>query len=274
MACSRFEYVKKFEEHPTLLAGCWAVVRLDGRAFTKFTAAHGYEKPNDARGLLAMNDAAACVLRSFSDIIVGYGQSDEFSFVLRREARVFGRRADKILSTIVSLFSAEFVRAWMTRFAPDGRLQWAPSFDARIVLYPTTKHLRDYLAWRQVDVHVNNLFNTTFWALVASGITQKEAERELKGTTSADKNEILFSKFNVNYNSEPPMFRKGSVLMRPPPAAGDKDEDEDMDKAIVNKENWSIADGIVICHDDMIRNSFWESLPHLLNPPDTNPPPV
>jgi tRNA(His) 5'-end guanylyltransferase len=33
-------------------------------------------------------------------------------------------------------------------------------------MYPTDKNLKDYLGWRQADVHVNNLYNTAFWGLV------------------------------------------------------------------------------------------------------------
>ena len=73
-----------------------------------------------------------------------------------------------------------------------------PSFDGRVVLYPSIKTLRDYLSWRQADCwfillrlggpcsnrnlgHVNNLYNTTFWALVnKEGTTNKEAEERLK----------------------------------------------------------------------------------------------
>lgn len=35
MAKSRFEYVKDFEQDDRLLPGCWIVVRLDGKGFTK-----------------------------------------------------------------------------------------------------------------------------------------------------------------------------------------------------------------------------------------------
>lgn len=34
-----------------------------------------------------------------------------------------------------------------------------------------------------------------------------------QGTLAADKNEILFSEFNINYNNEPLMYRKGTVLI-------------------------------------------------------------
>jgi len=35
MANSRYEYVRKFELDDTLLPGCWIVVRLDGKGFTR-----------------------------------------------------------------------------------------------------------------------------------------------------------------------------------------------------------------------------------------------
>jgi tRNA(His) guanylyltransferase len=31
---------------------------------------------------------------------------------------------------------------------------------------------------------------------------------------AADKNEILFSRFSINYNNEPEIYRKGSVIFR------------------------------------------------------------
>jgi tRNA(His) guanylyltransferase len=35
-----------------------------------------------------------------------------------------------------------------------------------------------------------------------------------QGTLAADKNEILFSQFEINYNNEADMYRKGSVVFR------------------------------------------------------------
>ena len=56
-----------------------------------------------------------------------------------------------------------------------------PVFDARCVLYPNKETLRDYLNWRMVDCHINNLYNTCFWALVLEGKkSRKEAEEILK----------------------------------------------------------------------------------------------
>lgn len=49
------------------------------------------------------------------------------------------------------------------------------------VLYPSDRVLRDYLAWRQADCHVNNQYNQCFWALVHNGSTPEEAQAREKG---------------------------------------------------------------------------------------------
>ena len=62
---------------------------------------------------------------------------------------------------------------------------------------------------------MNNLYNTAFWALVNQNqLTVREAEQILKDTDSAKKNELLFSKFQINYNDLPEIFRKGSFLYK------------------------------------------------------------
>ena len=49
------------------------MVRVDGRSFTKFTAALGLEKPNDLRHVKLMNKAAKEVMASFTEIVLAYG---------------------------------------------------------------------------------------------------------------------------------------------------------------------------------------------------------
>ena len=36
----------------------------------------------------------------------------------------------------------------------------------------------------------------------------------MKGTFSKDKNELLFSQFGINYNSEPEVYKRGTILIR------------------------------------------------------------
>ena len=248
MAKSKYEYVKKFEEKDSCLPNCWIVIRIDGHNFHSFASKHSYKKPNDENGLNLMSQAAKDVMKEFRDIIISYGQSDEYSFVLKRSATQFSRRKSKLVSNIVSLFTSAFVFNWQKYFQME--LELLPSFDGRAVVYPSLENIRDYLSWRQADCHINNLYNTCFWALVQhGGLTNKEAEQRLKDTLSAHKNEILFSEFGINYNNEPELFRKGTVMFWDFP-----EHNSDLRKRKFIKK----------CHIDIIGDQFWTDHPDLL----------
>ena len=88
MAKSRFEYVRSFEQSDGILPNTFIVVRLDGKGFHKFSEAHAFAKPNDARALQLMNRAAATVMEAFPDVRLAFGESDEYSFVLRRDSQL------------------------------------------------------------------------------------------------------------------------------------------------------------------------------------------
>jgi tRNA(His) guanylyltransferase len=144
--------------------------------------------------------------------------------------------------------------------------------------------------------HINNLYNTTFWTLIQlGGMDAKEAEKELAGTLAADKNEILFSRFKINYNNEPDIYKKGSVVFRDVshprhvlvracgtdygqyelvepgavPSLRELDESgeptqlsktqEEKEKKRRNKAR------ITIQHVDVIKDEFWERRPWLLS---------
>ncbi|CAG9855695.1 unnamed protein product [Phyllotreta striolata] len=249
MANSKFEYVKDFETQEKLLPNSWIVVRIDGKGFHKFSTKHNFNKPNDTRALGLMNRAAATVMNEYKDIVLSYGVSDEYSFVLRRQCPLYNRRKDKIMTYLNSLFTSSYVYFWNEYFH-DVKLKYPPSFDSRIVLYPTDENLRDYLNWRQADCHINNLYNTTFWSLILKGgLTNCEAEQKLCGTDSAHKNEILFSEFGINYNNELDLFKKGTILLR---------------KNIKHPLHEKSRQVIYPFHEDLIRDTFWDKNTNIL----------
>ena len=57
--------------------------RIDGKGFHKFSDAHKFTKPNEKAALDLMNKCAVNVMTEFNEIILSYGQSDEYSFVFR-----------------------------------------------------------------------------------------------------------------------------------------------------------------------------------------------
>lgn len=213
MACSRFEYVKKFELPDPALPGTYMVVRIDGRGFTKFSDLHEFEKPNDLGALQVMNCAAEAVCQNFEEIILAYGQSDEYSFAFSNDSNVFERRKEKIVSTVVSMFTAVYAMNFAKLMKRE--LKSVPTFDGRLVCYPTIKILADYFSWRQADCHINNLYNTAFWALVQQGkMDRTAAEKRLSKTLADEKNEIMFTQFGINYSQLDAIYRKGTVIRR------------------------------------------------------------
>ncbi|XP_043925263.1 probable tRNA(His) guanylyltransferase isoform X2 [Protopterus annectens] len=180
MAKSKFEYVRKFETDDTCLPNCWIVVRLDGRNFHKFAEIHDFAKPNDDRALQLMSKCAESVMQELEDIVLAYGQSDEYSFVFRKKSHWFKRRASKFMTHVASQFASSFVFFWKDYFT-DQPLLYPPGFDGRVILYPSNQNLKDYLSWRQADCHINNLYNTAFWTLVTKGnLTTSKAEERLR----------------------------------------------------------------------------------------------
>lgn len=47
----------------------------------RFSAKHFFCKPNDKRALSLMNKSAEFIMNTFTDIIISYGQSDEYRCV-------------------------------------------------------------------------------------------------------------------------------------------------------------------------------------------------
>lgn len=190
-----------------------------------------------------MDHAALDLVARHGDIVLAFGESDEFSFLLRSSTTLYNRRHAKILTALVSQFTSAFLFHW-NKYFPDTPMRYPPSFDGRIVLYPDARSVRDYFAWRQVDTHVNNLYNTVFWALVQQGgKSTTEAHAALKGTVSATKHEILFQQFQINYNDISSRFKKGTVVVAGPPKA---------------------KEGYEVLHCDIIGDEFWDERPHIL----------
>ncbi|KAI9637086.1 tRNA guanylyltransferase [Dioszegia hungarica] len=263
MAKSRFEYVRNFELPDPLIPNTYIVVRIDGRGFHKFSDAHGFTKPNDVPALDLMNRAARAVMDDLSDVVLAFGESDEFSFLIRRSSNLYNRRRSKINSTVCSLFTSAYVFYW-SQYLPDRPLKYPPTFDSRVVLYPSEREVRDYFSWRQADTHINNLYNTCFWALVQSGMSTTDTNKALQGTDSKAKNEMLFSQFGINYNNLSPMFRKGSTLVRSAPAepsssgAGSAtDMPEASTFAVPVRPFEGLTGEVVILHEDIIGDPFW-----------------
>ena len=105
-----------------------------------------------------------------------------------------------------------------------------------------------------------------------------QAGSDTQGTDSKDKNELLFSTFGINYNNIPPMFRKGSTLVRLDPKAAQRMAETGVasfhhnggtpDPAQRRLKKMKPYEGmtgeVVVLHEDIIGDAFWSQRPWLL----------
>lgn len=173
MANSRYDYHKQEEQWTDLRfnRGTYIIVRVDGHKFHAFTDEHKFHKPNDKRALDLMVESAKQVVRTYKGHIpLAYGHSDEFSFLIRSSSSLLSRRVYKITSMLPVIFATFYNSNWDRFFGdsdkgPVTKKRYDAWFDARPKEYPNYSAVIDYFRWRQIDCHINNLYNTTLHAI-------------------------------------------------------------------------------------------------------------
>ena len=76
-----------------------------------------------------------------------------------------------------------------------------------------------------------------------------QAQERLKNTLASHKNEILFKEFDINYNNEPPLFRKGTTLVR---------------KLVQTPPDNKLKQFIIPLNVDIIGEEFWKENPAII----------
>jgi tRNA(His) guanylyltransferase len=61
-----------------------------------------------------------------------------------------------------------------------------------------------------------------------------------QGTVSSQKHELLFSRFNLNYNTVDDMFKRGTILLRPRAEKGSR-----------------APAAILTLHEDLLQDRWW-----------------
>lgn len=177
------------------------VIRIDGRRFHTFTK--NLERPYDRRLADALDRAAMALASEMSGCRLGFGQSDEYSFLLtdfstEHEKMWFDGNVQKIVSVASSIFTAHFTPA----FAPA-------TFDARVMVIPRRADVEQYFIWRQLDATANSL------NMLASAHYTHD---ELLGRSTAEKHDLLHAK-GINWSHAETSFKRGRVI-RPAIARG------------------------------------------------------
>lgn len=179
-------------------------IRIDGRAFSKFT--RGMERPYDMRMSDAMIRTTEYLVDK-TDALIGYVQSDEISLVLDAVGpdgeHMFGGKAHKLTSVLASMAAAKFaqsIRGWEPY---QDRL---PAFDARVLNVPSSIEAVNMLRWRYLDATRNAI------QMVAQA---NFSHRELQGVSTNDVVKML-SGIGVEMSDFPMRFRYGAFIRKEP----------------------------------------------------------
>lgn len=182
-----------------VLPGAWIVVRVDGRSFSKFTAAR-FEKPFDPTLRGYMVGTAQALMEELHGLYA-YTESDEISLLLRPDWDLFDREVEKVVSISASVASATFSLACGERVHFDSRI-WIGVDPAQVV---------DYFRWRMADAERSGLNSWCYWTLRNDGLNVARATAALSGKSVAEKNELLFQ-HGINYNNLPIWQRRGTGM--------------------------------------------------------------
>ncbi len=182
-----------------LLPGAWAVTRVDGRSFSKFTMER-FEKPFDIQFHNLMVQTATALLTEL-DGIYAFTESDEISVLLPPAWDLFDRSVEKVVSISAGVASSQFSCAIGT----------PATFDSRVWMGATTAQVSDYFSWRQADTARCALNGWCFWTLRKSGLSASQATSILDGKGIDFKHELLFE-HGINFNNLPLWQRRGAGI--------------------------------------------------------------
>ena len=177
----------------------YAVVRVDGKGFSKYTKK--LDKPFDADFTDHMQQTAKYLCENIDGAVLGYTQSDEISVVFSDLAGEntdwwFGGQTQKIVSIVAAMATAKF-----NSLRPNGDVAL---FDARVHHLHELWDVRDYLGWRQGDAIKNSV------SMLAS---HHFSHRELDGVSTYGRIRKL-DEIGVNYHHVAPWIREGAVVRR------------------------------------------------------------
>lgn len=183
---------------------CWFIARLDGKGFSKLTKDMQLKKPFDEDFKISIvNSIKETMFKSGA--ILAYFESDEISFLFKKEDDFFNRRIEKINSVLSSTFTAECMKQ-------DFFKGFLPVFDCRLLCCPTKEEVFKVFKWRLNDSLRNCLSGFAFWNLVFSGETNRNATRFLNKMKAGEKQELLFKKFGINFNNIEKWKKNGTFI--------------------------------------------------------------
>ncbi|CAG9962917.1 unnamed protein product [Clonostachys byssicola] len=189
------------------------IIRLDGHAFSKFTAP--FSKPFDERLHKAMVRTCADLLDSYPAATLAYTQSDEITLVFPNGVESFNDRAMKIATLAAGFCSVHFYSHLVNALAesPDPPLKKdlgslpLPHFDGRVFNVPTVEECLNNVLWRCRGDAVRNSVSAFARSFFST--------RELHGKNQEEMIEMVRREKGIDYREAVPRWAlEGSVVKK------------------------------------------------------------
>lgn len=178
--------------------------RLDGCHFHSFT--RGMKRPFDDVMSDMMVETTKFLVEE-TNACVGYTQSDEISLILYSDSYkkqvYFDGRIHKLVSVLAAKATGKFLSLVMEKMPNKAKL--LPTFDCRIWNVPNKEEAVNTILWRELDASKNSV------SMLAQS---KFSHKELDGKSGSQKQEMLFSKFGINWNNVEARFKRGVYVQR------------------------------------------------------------
>ncbi len=178
-------------------------VRLDGRAFHRFTDCLGLAKPFDEFFHTGM--VTTCI-----SLVADSGLNPDFAYTFSDEISLhftklpFNGRVEKLDSVAASYAASSFT------LALGGTIPVA--FDARVIP-ATPEYVIEYLANRQAEAWRNHINAYCQQALIGDGMDSRKAAKKLKGMQARDLHEMMHKR-GVNLATTPAWQRRGTLVYK------------------------------------------------------------
>lgn len=218
--------MKEFYENrakTSLIRRTPVIIRIDGKAFHTFTK--GFEKPFDSIMIKAMQDTMKYLCENIQGCVLGYTQSDEITLVLVDYNKLdtdawFDYDIQKLCSVSASMATFAFNRSYskyfgefvynlkefkynlITAYKKAGKI--GAIFDSRCFNIPV-EEVTNCILWRQQDATRNSI-----QAVGQANFSHKE----LQGLSTNQIQELLFSKYGINWNDFPTHLKRGCCCIK------------------------------------------------------------
>ena len=222
-------------------------IRIDGKAFHTFT--RGFKRPFDTILIKSMQETTKYLCENIQGCILGYTQSDEITLILadyRRfdSATWFDYEVEKLCSVAASMATMAFNKAftnnihmimthfhygddvdeeivkseygltdedlelgsdfWEKRWTLYQQRMGTACFDARCFNIPK-EEITNLIYWRQLDATRNSI------QMVGQAYF---SHAELENKNQNDIQEMLWQKYNINWNNFPTHQKRGTCVVK------------------------------------------------------------